>query len=128
MKYMLLVLVCLMLCLTYGCHLKNGNDPVQEFIPGTYIRFSAHEFGKEYDTLVITVQHKKAREYQIIRRWKYERVLDGVWIEPEYKLTKTTGFYKSKHHLLRENETGSVYTFDVGTNLLFNGPIKYRKL
>ncbi len=128
MKYMLLVLVCLMLCLTYGCHLKNGNDPVQEFIPGTYIRFSAHEFGKEYDTLVITLQNKNAGEYKITRRWNYERVLDGAAIEPEYKLTKTTVVFEPKHQLLREIETGSVYTFDVGTNLLFNGPIKYRKL
>lgn len=125
MKSFLLILL-LLVAVLYGCR-EFRPDPVQEFIPGTYIRFSRHEFGTEHDTLIISVQNKNAGEYKIIRRWKYERVIDGELIEPEYKLTMTTGFYQPKHKLLRENETGGIYTFDVGQNTLFNGPIKYRK-
>lgn len=126
MKTLLFIHIILVAAL-YGCR-EFRPDPVREFIPGTYIRFSQHEFGTEYDTLTITVQNQHADEYKIIRRWNYERVIDGELIEPEYKLTITTGFYEPKHKLLRENETGSVYSFDPNMKLLFSGSIKYRKL
>jgi len=103
-------------------------DEVKDFIPGTYIRFSQHEFGSEYDTLVITLQNKTANEYRILRKWKYERVLDGSAIEPEYKHLTTSGIYTSKHKLLQETETGDMFSFDVKGEFLFNGPTKYQKL
>mgnify|MGYP001412525921 CR=1 FL=1 len=121
----LLLLLLVMLC--YSCR-ELTRDPVREFIPGIYIRFSQHEFGHEYDTLVITPQNKSAGEYAILRKWKYERVLDGIWLEPEYKRTKTTGLYNTQHKLLRETESGSIYNFDVTEKILFNGPVKYQKL
>ncbi len=124
MKSLLLIHL-LLVALIYGC--RGYKDPVREFIPGTYIRFSQHEFGNEYDTLVISVQNKSANEYKILRNWKYERVLDGEKIEPEFKRSVTTGIYNSTHKLLMENETGDMYSFDVQSNLLFNGPVKYRK-
>ncbi len=128
MKYMLFVLVCLVLCVAYSCHLQHGSDPVREFIPGTYIRYSEHEFGHEYDTLIIRLQNKSAGEYTILRKWKYERVLDGARLEPEYKRTKTSGLYDSQHKLIRETPSGEIYSFDVTEKLLFNGPVKYQKL
>lgn len=112
----------------YGCGLLKTKDQVQEFIPGTYIRFFKQEFGTEYDTLVISVQNQTADEYRILRKWKYERVLDGQKIEPEYKRSFTSGIYDAGHKLLRENETGDFYSFDPGQKLLFNGAIKYQKL
>ena len=114
--------------LLYGCGLIKTNDEVQEFIPGTYIRFSQHEYGTEYDTLVISLQNKTANEYKILRKWKYERMLDGEKIEPEYKRSLTSGIYNSTHKLLQENETSNIYSFDVKQKILFNGPIKYQKL
>ena len=105
-----------------------GKDQVKEFIPGTYIRFSDHEFGKEYDTLVISVQNESANEYKILRKWKYNRVLDGKAIEPEYKRLTTSGIYNATHKLLQETETGDLFSFDVKGKLLVNGPNKYQKL
>ena len=103
-------------------------DEVKEFIPGVYTRFSQHEFGTEYDTLVITLQNNAANEYKILRKWKYERVVDGQKIKPEYKRSFTCGVYNSAHKILRENETGDIYSFDVKQKILFNGPVKYQKL
>ena len=114
--------------LLYGCGLINARDEVEEFIPGTYIRFSEHEYGTEYDTLIITLQNRSAGEYSILRKWKYERVLDGERIEPEYKRTNTSGVYNSTHKLLQETETGDIYSFDIKQKILFNGPVKYQKL
>ena len=126
MKYILLIHL-LAAVILYGCR-EFKRDPVQAFIPGTYIRFSQHEYGTEYDTLVITLQNGSADEYKILRKWKYERVLDGKPVEPEYKRTATTAVYNKGNRILQEIETGDTYSFDVRENILFNGPIKYQKL
>jgi hypothetical protein len=106
----------------------SSRDGMQTFIPGTYIRFSQHEYGTEYDTLVISLQNKSSNEYTILRKWKYERVLDGSAIEPEYKRQITSGIYNSRYKLLEETESGDIFSFDVKEKLLFNGPAKYMKL
>lgn len=105
----------------------NGitKDEVKIFIPGTYTRISEHEFGKEYDTLIIS---EIGGQFEIQRKWKYERVLDGVMQEPEYKQENTTAVYDDKHHLLNENETGNTISFDQREGILFIGPTKYNKL
>ena len=105
-----------------------SKDEVKESIPGTYIRFSQHEYGTEYDTLVITLQNNSANEYKILRKWKYERIMDGQTIQPEYKRSFTSGIYNTTHKLLQETETGDIYSFDVKQKILLNGPIKYQKL
>lgn len=114
--------------LLYGCGLTQVKDEVRDFIPGTYIRFSQHEFGHEYDTLVITLQSKATAEYKILRKWKYERLLEGKHIEPEYKHVTTSGIYNEDRKLLQETQTGDFLSFDVKEKVLFNGSTKYQKL
>ncbi|MGF2412537.1 MAG: hypothetical protein ACQUYJ_09430 [Ferruginibacter sp.] len=104
------------------------SDAITEFIPGTYIRSAQTEFGKAYDTLVITLQNKSASEYKIQRRWKYDRVLDGKPIEPEYKVSKTSGLYDGEKKVLQETETLEFFTFDLEKKLLFNGANKFTKI
>jgi hypothetical protein len=103
-------------------------DEVKEFIPGTYIRSSQNEFGKEYDTLVLSLQSKSANEYKIQRRWRYDRVLDGKPTEPEYKITETSGLYDGEKKTLQETETLEFFTFDADKKLLFNGANKFIKI
>jgi hypothetical protein len=103
-------------------------DETESFIPGTYIRSSRHEFGKENDTLIISLQNANARQYRIERKWRYQRVLDGKPIEPEYKITAASGTYSDKEHLLVESTTGLEYSFDIKRNLLFAGTNQYKKI
>lgn len=128
MKYVLLFHGCLLLVIAYGCQLREAHDAIREAIPGTYIRFSAHEYGTEYDTLVITLQNASASEYRILRRWKFERVLDGHAIKPEYKRMTTSARYDPTKKILLETGAGDSYSFDVDQKILFNGPVKYHKL
>jgi hypothetical protein len=100
--------------------------PTDKFIPGTYVRSSEHEFGKEKDTLIITLQI--ANRYKIERRWKYERMLDGKPIEPEYKQTTTSAVYDEKEHVLNETKTGLEYSFEQKRGLLFAGETEYHKI
>lgn len=100
------------------------NNSTRRFVDGTYTRHSEHAFGKEDDTLVISGNNKR---YIIERKWKYERVLDGKALEPEYKQESSTASYSEKHRTLVSQE-GDVYTFDLKEGLLLNGPTKYKKL
>lgn len=123
-KVLLILLIALSIA---GCG-TNGNDEIIEFIPGTYVRTAQTEFGKAYDTLVITLQNKSANEYKIQRRWKYDRVLDGKPQEPEYKVTETSGLYDSEKNLLQETETLEFFSFDTKNKLMFNGANKFTKI
>lgn len=103
-------------------------DETESFIPGTYIRSSEHEFGKEHDTLVISLQNVNVHQYKIERRWRYERILDGKPIEPEYKQTSASAIYDKKEHVLNETKTGLEYSVDQKRGLLFAGTTEYKKL
>jgi len=111
----------------FGCSSSESNA-IKDFIPGTYIRSAETEFGKAYDTLVITLQNKSASEYKIQRRWRYDRVLDGKPIAPEYKVSETSGLYDGEKKILQETETLEFFTFDVENRFLFNGANKFTKI
>jgi len=111
-----------------SCSDLNKNDDIAEFIPGTFIRYSRHEFGSEFDTVIITLQNKFFNQYKILRKWKYERILDGVKLEPDYKIHTTSATYDQNSMVLKEQETDNTYSFDPKQNLLFTGSTKYQKL
>lgn len=124
----MIVMIHIIIMVLVGCSLVSADDKTKAFIPGTYIRFSNNEFGKEYDTLIISFQNSSADEYKIIRKWKYEREADGNKMEPEYKRKVTTAIYDPLHKLLEETATGKIYSIDPIAKCLFNGPAKYQKL
>jgi hypothetical protein len=121
------LLMSLLFAAVLSCN-ERLSDEIKESIPGTYTRFSEHEFGKEYDTLVIVVQNKSANEYKILRKWKYERVLDDEQLAPEYKHTETSGIYNAKNRIIEETQTGDIISFDPARNILFAGATQYKKL
>lgn len=119
----------LMACTLFaiGCS-NNESDEILTFIPGVYARESAGEFGKSYDTLVITMQNKTASQFKIVRRWRYDRVLDGKAIEPEYKITETSGVFDATSKSLQESKTLEAFTFDVKKKLLYEGANQFIKI
>lgn len=112
-----------MVAAIYGC---RDAKPVmiQEFIPGTYIRFSTHEYRKEYDTLAISILNAAANEYTITRRWRYERTDE----KPNYQLITRAGIYYPDDNILEDMESGDLLTFDPKQSCLFIGTLKYQKL
>ena len=110
-----------------GCNVQL-TDRIQEFMPGMYIRSSQHEFGAEFDTILIAIQNEPSGQYSITRNWKYERVLDGQTLNPDYKQNLSSGIYDSKSHILRDAETNRAYTFDPDRSLLFVGNTEYKKI
>lgn len=105
-----------------------AKDEIKEFLPGVYVREAKHEFGAEHDTISITLLNASSNEYKIVRRWSYERILDGKPLEPEYKVTDKTGVYSSETKMLQEASTLETYSFNPKQNLMFSGDTKYLKL
>ena len=121
------MLILLATVIMYGCY-TSGKDEIIEFIPGTYVRTGQNEFGKEFDTLVITTQNPAAKEFKIQNRWHYIRQVEGEANVPEYKVKETSGSYNAETKLLEESETLDHYSFDVKEKALFNGTNKFKKI
>jgi hypothetical protein len=107
---------------------NTESDAIKNFIPGTYTRSAEHEFGAEHDTVIISLQNSAANEFKLVRKWKYERVLDGKRLEPEYKNTSTSAIFNTDSKLLQETETADTYSFDSKQKAMFAGTTKYVKL
>ena len=122
----LMLTACIVLFLSCGGNKES--DEILNFIPGTYSRESDGEFGKSYDTLVISLQNKAASQFKIQRRWRYDRVLDGKPLEPEYKITETSAVYDAETMSLKESETLQAFTFDTEKKLVFDGPNQFIKI
>lgn len=128
MKALLFFIV---VAVTFACsctEIFSKQDTLKDAIPGSYVRSSSHEYGIEHDTLVITLQNESADEYKILRKWKYQRVLDGKQMEPTYEQQVTTAIFNADRKLLEESDLGNHYSFDVEKKLLFKGSTKYVKL
>jgi hypothetical protein len=111
-----------------ACNSLSTDNSIKKFIPGTYIRFSQHEFGSEWDTLTISLQNEIANEYNVLRKWRYVRILDGKPIAPDYKKQNAIAVYDKGAKQLKTLETGDSYSFDYKQNLLFAGTTKYQKI
>lgn len=128
MKSAFLILISIAGAVFAGCGDGASANNVKASLPGTYVRASQHEYGKEFDTIAVSLQNDAANEFKLNRRWRYARVLDGKPIEPEYKNTTTTAVYEESSKQLKEAETGDTYTFDAATKVLFAGSTQYEKL
>lgn len=106
----------------------SGKDETMEFIPGIYVRTGQNEFGKEFDTLIISVQNLAAKEFKIQNRWHYIRQVEGEANVPEYKVKETSGIYNTETKLLEEAETLDHYSFDIKEKVLFDGTKKFKKI
>ena len=128
------VMTCLLLCLlifsilSAACLTSTKKDRIQKAIPGTYIRFSEHEFGRVWDTLTIQKLTSELAVFQILHKWNYERILDGQRIQPEYKRQTSLAIYDEDEHILKDTETGDVYIFDIKNNTVFAGETIYKKI
>ena len=110
------------------CDFITNRDSIKEFIPGTYIRFSKNELGKQYDTLIISLQNPLANEYKVVPKWNYEKIINGGKLIPEYRKKESSVIYDPVHKLLQETSGGKIYSIDIKGNCLFSGPNKYQKL
>ncbi len=125
MKTVLLILSATLIVSSCSTGVK---DETMEFIPGTYVRAGQNEFGKEFDTLIISVQNLSAKEFKIQNRWQYIRQVEDNANVPEYKVKETSGIYSTETKLLEEAETLDHYSFDIKEKVLFDGTNKFKKI
>jgi hypothetical protein len=107
---------------------NSKSDAVRAFIPGTYVRHTTHEMGREWDTLEISRFSEGGNNYSILRRWAYERKLDGISQPLDYKLQDEAALYDEDKMVLMETSSGRILSFAPEKNLLFSGTNEYRKI
>ena len=103
-------------------------DSKKKILPGTYIRIAQNEFGHEYDTIIITLINQSTKEYKITHKWKFERIVDGQQLEPEYRVQIKSGVFDDESGLLGEAGTLDQFSFKPDQKLMTNGPNQYRKI
>ncbi len=103
-------------------------DEVKSFIPGTYARFSDHQFRKEYDTLKIEVASEKGNNYRLVKSSSFQKKLDGQVLPWEYKNEEWIAIYDEEKRILNEVTRGKVISFFPERNLLFVGKTEYKKI
>lgn len=121
----------LMLCLifTFCARCKPGID--KGIIPGTYTQYTElhHDedsFTRLFDTLDIQSSGKEV--YNVIRRYRTFKTVDGRALEPEYKTRRWTGDYREKSQTILVNETGKVITFYPESDAITLGGVSYKKM
>lgn len=102
--------------------------PAPSNLDGVYIRYSAHEFGKEWDTMIVAKQRATVNTYQVMRRWKYERVLDGNTQLPEYKKQVSKIRPLDNEAAFVDEESGISYSYDESKQELSAGTTIYKKI
>lgn len=123
----ILVLLLVVMVFIEGCN-DIPSDVMAIQLPGTYIRSSSHEAGREWDTLVITLLNPSVGQYRVQRKWRYERVLDGERLAPLYKEKVSTAFFDKAARLLRETSTGKTLSIMGRKQLLYYGVVSYQKI
>ena len=103
-------------------------DKTFAMLPGTYIRGEISEFGRIQDTIIIKVQHSEVNSFVIEQRWRYNRVLDGVPQEPEYKAIRDLGIYNSSKKLLQNQRNLLTYSLDRDKRILYFGTLRFQKI
>lgn len=117
----------LLFVLLSGCSSLNKDQTVL-FIPGTYVRSEVNEFGRVEDTIKITIQHREVNSFLIEQRWRYERVIDGVRQEPEYKVIADQGIYDPERKLLQNQRNLLLYSFGIKDRTLYFGVFTFKKI
>lgn len=111
----------------------NNSSAVKEFIPGIYAMSFRDSLSpttnvEGVDTLVISKQAQSGSDtYQIIRKTRYQRMLDSVKHAEEVKTVTWVGFFDKEHNIIK-TETEKILAFDLAGESLVIGDKKYKKV
>jgi hypothetical protein len=131
MKTTIYPIVCLAL-LFIGC--ANQADEVRDFIPGTYAHAFADSINETTNTVGIdTLEIKKATGegtdlYEIERRMKFKRTVDGQVKPDEFKIENWNGIYDKDKKVIQETSKGKVISFVPEKSILLVNSVEYKKL
>jgi hypothetical protein len=115
-----------------GC--ANQADEVLDFIPGTYAHAFTDSLNETTNTVGIdTLEIKKATggesdRYEIQRRMKFRRTVDGQVKPDEYKTENWKGIYDKDKKVIQEISKGKVISFVPEKNILLVNSVEYKKL
>jgi hypothetical protein len=100
-------------------------DKVKAFVPGVYVRHYTDEYTDSYDTITIRAVNDK---YEVIKKTKFEKVMNNGGTAPGYTIQRWTGNYDDKTKSLWLEQAGKAISFNPAKKELIIGTQPYKKL
>jgi hypothetical protein len=113
---------------------ENSNDNVKDFIPGLYARAFEDSITETTKTVGIdTLEIREASSggselYEIERRMRFRRTVDGELKPEEYKTENWRGIYDKDKKIIQEISKGKTLSFLPERNVLLVNNAEYKKL
>lgn len=112
-----------------GCADSLKPDDVKDSIPGIYVRHYRDEFTDSYDTIEIFLLSKTGSDsYGIVKKMKYQKVLNDHNLPEQYKVLDWTGSYDRESKSLLVMPSGKRVYFNPSKRELQLGRAPYKKL
>ena len=108
-----------------GCSGILKPNGIKSFIPGVYSRYYTDEYGERYDTIAI---RETGTAYEVTKRSKLLKTIDGQQPEPHYMVIHWTGIYDDGKKWLLLDLVGKAISFDAAKKELSIGGKPYKKL
>ena len=112
----------------------GDTDKVREYIPGLYARVFKDSLSETTNTVGIdTLEIKRVTDggselYEIERRMKFQRTVDGELKPEEYKVENWKGIYDKDKKIIQETSKGKIISFVPEKNILLVNTAEYKKL
>jgi hypothetical protein len=112
----------------------TSKDDVEGFIPGVYARVFKDSLNETTNTVGNdTLEIKKSTTgnsdfYEIHRKMKYQRTVDGQQKQEEYKTETWKGIYDKDKKVVQETTKGKLISFLPDKNILLVNSVEYKKI
>jgi len=114
----------LIVLLLTACDSLLQSKDVRNFMPGVYTRHYKDEYTESDDTIAI---HEKGATYEVTKRSRQVKIIDGKPLEPHYILVKWTGVYNAEQKHLWVEPAAKAILFDADKKELSIGTQPYKK-
>lgn len=111
-----------------NCQNSRNEKSLQDFIPGTYVKFGESEYSKAWDTLEISSFNDITKTYSIDHRVGFQSIIDGRLQPKDFTAEKYIVVLNPTTFQLQEPTTGKLFTFSTEHQSLLVNSAEYKKL
>ncbi|WCT14376.1 hypothetical protein [Mucilaginibacter jinjuensis] len=105
----------------------KSKSTTQDF-SGTYVLQTKGEYAIDYDTLIVSADHKSANTYNIQNNSGFQKIRNGVIMLKEFKKTSWVANWNEDKQLLSETDLGRQIQFKDNNKTLVLKNSTYQKI
>jgi hypothetical protein len=105
----------------------KSNGSANDF-SGIYVLQTQGEYAKDYDTIVVSLDHSSAKTYSVQNKTGFQKLRNGITMPKEFKKISWVATWDEEKHLLSESDLGRQIHFENnGQSLVLKNSI-YQKI